>query len=307
MNLTLNNFSYNWFKLTILFLPVLGNAQLQIPEVILRTCHFTNDCVRPTATDQLDRVIPEGSGLTAWTGLIWTHNDSGQARLYALDSVGGKIAKTIELPGATNKDWEEISQDNHFLYMGDFGNNNGDRKQLQIYRLSKAALLEGKVILDSIRFQWPELRTSNEPKINFDCEAMVVMDDSIFLFTKEYKKRRCSRIFKIPAKPGNYTAEYVATLKTRLLVTGADYAQDKKRIVLCGYSLWLKPRLLVLNLPDSRNLKEITKGRKIRVKRKLQQIEGICSFNKEDYYLISEATNLRLWINKPKLYHVRIK
>lgn len=299
--------SFNWYKLGIFFLPVFVHAQMQTPEVVLKTCHFTHSCLRPTSTDRLDHAISEGSGLTAWNGFIWTHNDSGPARIYALDSIDGKIVKTIDLPGIKNKDWEEISQDSHFLYVGDFGNNGGDKKQLQIYRVDKSSVLKEKVVMDSISFEWPDLGIPNEPKINFDCEAMVLMHDSIFLFTKEYRKHRCSRIFKIPAKPGNYIAQYVATLKTRLLVTGADYAPNKKRIVLCGYSMWLKPRLLVLNLPDSRNLKEITKGKKIRIRRKLQQIEGICSFNKEDYYLVSEAMNLRLWINKPKLYHVKIK
>ncbi len=294
-------------KLVIFFLPVLLNAQLQISGVVLKTCHFTHDRTRPTATHKLDHVISEGSGLTAWNGFIWTHNDSGPARIYGLDSVGGKVVKTVNLPDVKNKDWEEISQDSHFLYIGDFGNNGGNRERLQIYSLSKVALLEDKVVMDSISFEWPDLGISDVHKINFDCEAMVIVKDSIFLFTKEYKKQRCSRIFKIPAKPGNYIAEYVATLKTRLLITGADYASDKKHIVLCGYSLWLKPKLLVLTIPDSGNLKEIAKGKKIRIRRKLQQIEGICSFNKEDYYLVGEATNLRLWVNKPKLYRVKVK
>ena len=36
-----------------------------------------------------------------------------------------------------NTDWEEISQDKDFIYIGDIGNNSGNRDDLKIYRAGK--------------------------------------------------------------------------------------------------------------------------------------------------------------------------
>jgi hypothetical protein len=293
----------------ILFIPTLMMSQVPCAKLIINTCHFNHKRLMPVKEMRLDNEIPEGSGLVAWSGMLWTHNDSGKPRIFALDSVDGAVVKTFDLPNVKNEDWEELTQDKHFLYLGNFGNNLGKKEHLQIYRISKEALLKDKIELDSITFEWPIVLDDlgDKKKINFDCEAMIVLHDSLFLFTKEWKERRCSRIFKIPAIAGNYTAEYVATIKTRLLITGANYFAENNRLVLCGYSLLLKPRLLTFSLPESGNLKEMEKGLKIRIRKRFKQIEGITTFDGTNYYLISEATDLHLWKNKPMIYQIKIK
>lgn len=281
-------------------------AQQSTPELILSTSRFKCKSISVTANNTLNSQIPEGSGLTAWNHLVWTHNDSGKLRIFALDTLDGKIVKTFDLPGVKNIDWEDMDQDKNFLYLGDIGNNMGAREQLRIYKISKQALSENRVVIDSIVFQWPDTFESGKSrKINFDCEAMAVVGDSVFLFTKEWKNRRCSRIFNIPSKAGNYTATYVSTIRTRILVTGACYAEKQKKIVLCGYSLLLTPKLLVLPMPYG-NLKDIGKGTQIRLRKRLRQTEGVGTFNGRDFYIISEETNLFLWKNKPKLFKVTI-
>ncbi|HNP32289.1 MAG TPA: hypothetical protein PKN96_03255 [Flavobacterium sp.] len=244
----------------------------------------------------LDSRIPEGSGLVAWNGKLWTHNDSGRPALFCLDTIDYKIIKEYNL-GVPNIDWEEISQDDNYLYMGNFGNNLGKRNKLPIYRISKEALLQNKIVLDSITFEWPE-------KINYDCEAMVPTHDSIFLFTKEWKGHRC-QIFKIPAQPSHHIAEYVATLKNRTLITGASYRAEDNRILLIGYSRFLSPRILMLSLSENKNM-DIRKVKLIRINQNFRQTEGIASFNGTDYFIISEGTDLHLWKTKPKLYKVKI-
>ena len=293
---------------SFVLMPTTMFGQKPQPEIIIKTSCFKRKCVKPTSEIRLDPEISEGSGLVAWNKQIWTHNDSGgPARIFALDTIESKVIKRLDLSGIHNDDWEDITQDDNFLYIGNFGNNAGTRKRLQIYRLNKEALLQNDVKIDSISFVWPEINDfGKQTQLNFDCEAMVIMNDSLFLFTKEWKERRCSRIFKIPASPGNHIAGYVATLKTRLLVTGASYSAVKKRIVLCGYNLLLKPKLLVISIPDSGNLKDVDKGLNIRVKKRLKQIEGITSFDGVHYYVLSEATNLHILKNKPTLYQLTI-
>ena len=59
--------------------------------------------------------------------LFWGFNDSGGKNiLYAFDR-SGKIKMEIEIVNAGNDDWESITQDAKHIYIGDFGNNNGNR------------------------------------------------------------------------------------------------------------------------------------------------------------------------------------
>jgi hypothetical protein len=287
-------------------IPVSLIGQALAEEVIIKTAYSRPRGLKPQKGIRLDPQIREGSGLVAWNGYIWVHNDSGAARIFALDSSNGKIVKTFDLP-VQNTDWEDISQDGRYLYIGNFGNNGGNRKCLEIYRISKEALLQDKIALDSITFDWPTTNDEGKKhKVNFDCEAMAVIQDTIFLFTKEWKHRCRSQVFKIPANAGNYTASYVATIKPHMLVTGASYLPEKKQLVLCGYTLFLAPRLLVLSLTDS-GFKGVGTARKIRVRKCLKQIEGITTFDGSRYYLVSEAENFYLWKNKPKFYKVRLE
>jgi hypothetical protein len=263
--------------------------------------------LHPKTTLKVDSRINEGSGLVAWNGTLWTHNDSGSPSLFSIDSLSGTILNEYTLP-VKNNDWEELCQDSRFFYLGDIGNNANNRKRLPIYRINKEQLLQNKIVLDSITFEWPETSNFGEPeKMNFDCEAMAVVNDTLFLFTKEFKKHRCTRVFSIPAKPGNYIAEYITTIETRLAITGACYSPEQKRITLCGYNLCLSPRILSFSVSKPEDFKNIIDAKETRISRSFRQIEGIASFNGIDYFLISEATHLILWQNKPLLYKVKSK
>ena len=74
---------------------------------------------------ELPEVVKETSGLLFIDGKIITHNDSGDdANLYELDSLSGNLQRTINITNATNINWEDITEDENHLYIGDFGNNN---------------------------------------------------------------------------------------------------------------------------------------------------------------------------------------
>lgn len=291
--------------LAAIYFPLSLHAQ-EIPENVTRV-----DCCNCRALKHtpynITSEIDEGSGLVVWNSKLWTHNDSGKPTLFALDTISGKLLEEFMLP-VKNVDWEEITQDSNFLYIGNFGNNAGKREQLQIYRISKENLLQQKVVLDSISFEWPTTADLGSlRKINFDCEAMIVVNDTILLFTKEYKKRRCSRIFKLPATPSHHIAEYVTTLKTRTLITGATYSPESRRVVLCGYSRLLSPRIVTFTLPRTSEIGTITDAKQIRVRGYFRQNEGVATRNGIDYYVISEATNLVFWKNKPRISKVTIE
>ncbi len=290
----------------IIILPVALFSQNSLTNSTILVSHECHG-LKPKFTQAVESRINEGSGLVAWNGLLWTHNDSGAPLLFSIDSLSGKIVQQYQLP-VKNNDWEDLSQDDQFFYLGDFGNNSHNRERLSIYRIQKQALLQNNVVLDSITFEWPVSGNFGIPeKTNFDCEAMTIIKDTIFLYTKEYKKHRCSRIFRINATVGHQVAEYVATIKTRLAITGATYSAEKKRVTLCGYNLFLSPRILSFSVTCSNDFKNICDARETRIKKSFRQVEGIASFNGADYYLISEATNLIFWKNRPLLYKVHPK
>src|SRR5690606_14700262 len=77
--------------------------------------------------------LDETSGLLFYNNTFITHTDSGgKAELYEVNPTTGAITRTVEITNATNGDWEDIAQDSTHIYIGDIGNNSGDRTDLKI-------------------------------------------------------------------------------------------------------------------------------------------------------------------------------
>jgi hypothetical protein len=82
--------------------------------------------------------VNETSGLLFFDGKIITHNDSGgEPNLYEIDSLTGSLLRTIAINNASNIDWEAITEDETHIYIGDIGNNSGNRQDLCIYKILK--------------------------------------------------------------------------------------------------------------------------------------------------------------------------
>ena len=81
--------------------------------------------------------------------LLVAHNDGGNGpMLYFLNPNTGSILKRVVVKDVKNTDWEDITLDGKYLYIGNFGNNENKRKNLSIIRVSwKEALVN-----DSISF-----------------------------------------------------------------------------------------------------------------------------------------------------------
>ncbi|HEY4332215.1 MAG TPA: hypothetical protein VGM78_06585, partial [Ilumatobacteraceae bacterium] len=95
-----------------------------------------------------DPALVELSGLAAsraYQGVLWAHNDSGDTpRLFALSDAGASLG-TYTVPGATAIDWEDIAAGpgpdpaQHYLYIGDIGENGGLRQPVTVYRVAEPA------------------------------------------------------------------------------------------------------------------------------------------------------------------------
>lgn len=206
------------------------------------SCIFDTLSLSPDASFLLDSALDETSGLAYWQGQLWTHNDDTDTALYALDTLDGSILGIYPLPGVRNFDWEELSQDSLYFYLGDFGNNRGNRLDLHILRIEKQSLLSGNPQIDSIAFAYEDQTdfTIALNDNNYDCEALVLSRDSIYLFTKRWVDLR-SFVYRLPKEPGSYQAELLDSFDAQGLITGAYYDEDLRLLALCGYSPFLQP------------------------------------------------------------------
>lgn len=275
---------------------------------VYSTPNFQVKHIKVSKTIGLDPKIAEGSGLLAWNSQLWAINDSGEPILFSIDTLTGKITGEYRIPVQVNEDWEDLSQDDSYFYIGAFGNNSNKKDSLKIYRISKTELKKNSTVVDSITFTWPVIISNKKKKKknNFDCEAMAVIDNQIFLFTKEWKKQQCTKVFTLPKDPGIYTAKYETTLETKILITGANYNTTSRNLVLCGYNLFARPYLFVFPNFNSSNLLG-GQAQKIVVKRSFRQVEGIATFDGINYYLINENLRFLLIYKDQQINKVSLK
>lgn len=251
----------------------------------------------------LPPALEESSGLLIWNGLLWTHNDDADIHLYALDTSDIPNFQAYPLTGTANTDWEEIAQDDTFLYIGDFGNNaGGNRTDLHILRVEKASLLAGQPLIDTIWFSYSlqtDLSDAGPNNTDFDCEAFIVAEDSIYLFTKEWVSRKSS-VYVLPKAPGTHVAQFQAVHDVQGLITGAAWLEDKRLIALCGYSPLLQPFLFLLYDFPGRDFFAGNK-RKINVTLPFHQVEGIATADGLSYFLSNERFSQSLVTTEQKL------
>lgn len=268
------------------------------------SCVYFSATISPTASYLLNSALVETSGLIYWNNQLWTHNDSDDINLYALDTIGD-IVQSYPLNNTLNKDWEEISQDDKFIYIGDFGNNNGNRTDLKILRITKKSLISNSPVIDTIRFAYSnqtDFNSAGSNKTDFDCEAFIVSSDSIFLFTKQWVSNKTG-VYSLAKSAGNHIAQYKFTIDIQGLITGATYLESKKLIVLCGYTSFLQPFLYALyDFKGTDYL--IGNKRKIQLALPFHQVEAVATNDGLKYYITNEYFSKPPITTNPQKMHV---
>lgn len=269
------------------------------------SCKYNSVTISPVTSVNLPAEVKETSGLIKWREHLYTHNDNGDTNLYELDSLGS-ITKVLPIKGNINKDWEEIAQDEKYFYIGDFGNNvKGNRTNLTIIKINKDSLFTGNSKIEHINFSYSD-QTDFTPRKNnnttdFDCEAFIVSNDSIYLFTKQWVSKKTS-IYTLPKAAGTYIAKLKTTYNVDGLITAATYLQHKKLIVLSGYSGLLQPFFYLLY--DFAN-DDFFSGnkRKITMSMSFNQTEGVATTNGTDIFVTNEYFSQRPFVNTPQKLH----
>jgi hypothetical protein len=268
------------------------------------SCTYNDISIKPTFNANLDAKLNETSGLIWWNNQVWMHNDSGgEPALYAADPATERIVKKVTIKNATNIDWEDVAQDNTYIYIGDIGNNaNGNRRDLKIYKVRKSDVISKATVQATIiNFSYND-QTDYTPTgsnhTNFDCEALIAYGDSLFLFSKDWVDNK-TRLYKLPKKPGTYRAINIGELNVQGLITGAEIIANKRVIVLTGYNSLITPFIYLLYDFKGNRFFAANK-RKAGINQSFLQAEGICATSDTSFYISNERLQT-LFTTKAKL------
>jgi hypothetical protein len=257
----------------------------------------------------LPSLVQETSGIeTSNSQFIWTHNDSdGDATLYKIDTFGN-LLKSLFIKNVKNSDWEDLTQDGVNYFIGDFGNNSNNRKDLKIYIIQNPDSVKGdSTDAEIISFSY-ENQNSFPPKndqLNFDTEAFVYLNHYLYLFTKNRTEpfTGYTYLYKLPSLPGNYTASLIDSFKTgtgfkeQWWITAADLSPDNKKLALLS-----SDKLFLFTDFEDDNF---FKGQNMMVDLgSFTQKEGLVFYTDNDLYITDEYFEL---FGGRNLYHGNIK
>lgn len=262
---------------------------------------FLTSCVSSyPISDQLSEI----SGIENPVGSVYISiNDSGDEPVLYVMKSDGVIFHKIFISGAKNVDWEDLSFDGDFLYIGDIGNNRNQRKDLMIYRIPLNNswghdYIDGKLnhnLPDTLRadlfsFNYPDQMSfpPEKSRMNFDSEALTYADGKILILSKDRSKpyQGLSKIYEIDLSDKPSKTKLLQEIQLNGVswltgsVTGCDYLNNKL------YVLTYK-RLYIF---------ERTKGQFKFLRRKnlgpLQQWEGISVESDGQVRIVAEKSRL---------------
>lgn len=252
-------------------------------------------------------LLDENSGIELVNNKIWTHNDGGNSnKIYRIDSISNSVLQTVTISNATNIDWEDITSSNDFIFIGDIGNNSGNRTNLRIYKIDKNSLTDTTTVVTAeiINYSYSDQTSfvSALNNTNYDCEALLFYNDSLHLFSKDWVDKK-TRHYVLPAVAGTYTAQLIETLNAGYLVTGAAI-QDGGVIALCGYdNTGVAPVYLYMLYDYKNGLFFNGNKRRFNVANALSngQVEGVDFKNGAYGYLSNERFQQSIFNVAPKL------
>ncbi|WP_298320439.1 hypothetical protein [uncultured Aquimarina sp.] len=278
---------------------------------LLLTISLSVSCQKNDSTDLiiingLSKNIKEISGITKFTSdtLLYAINDSGNDNTLFCLNQKGKIVKKLKIPNSKNVDWEDLAYDHqNNLYIGDFGNNYNNRKDLSIYKVS--SIFSDNIEVSKIEFSLEDQKKfpPGKKNKNFDIEAFIYRNGSFYLFTKNRSSKfdGVTKLYKVSDTPGKQIAPLIGSYKTcddpnDCFISGAaiNYAADK--IALLTYN-----KIFILSDFKDDNL---FNGRIKKIKlNHFSQKEGICFKNDSTLLIVDEKRKNM----KGRLYEYRIK
>ena len=253
----------------------------------------------------LPKIINETSGLEFYNNNFITHNDSGgEPSLYVFNE-DGEIIETIELNKnpdfeIENNDWEDITNDNEYLFVADTGNNFGNRDNLNIIRVSKGT----DFMVDGII----EISYSDQesffprPKHKYDAEAIIVIEDKIALFSKDRENLNTDLYLVDKNQNGSQILTSEVSYNVNTLITGGDYDEDRNLLALVSYNSNGNQYLLLFENFKLNNLENNT-YKKFKIPLEQAQIEAVKIIDEKTFWVTSEDEG----IGNPFMYKIEVK
>ncbi len=254
----------------------------------------------------LPTILSESSGVIFFNNKLINHNDSGnENRLYELDTISGTITRTVTIDNATNVDWEDITQDDTSIYIGDVGNNNGNRTNLKIYKINKNNYLNSiNITAEIINFSYSDQTdfTANTNNTEWDAEALISFDaNNLILFTKNWVDG-ITKAYIIPKNSGTYSvSSLTTTLTSGGLVTGATYNPLTEKIYLIGYNSTLQPFVWRSENFTGNDVFSGSNTQTSLTTLGFKQAEAITHIGANRYLITSESINIPLFSEDGKL------
>lgn len=242
----------------------------------------------------MPKKIKESSAVevTEKSDLIWTLEDSGNDPLLFALNLKGEIVNTVEITDAKNNDWEDLTSDKDGnLYIGDFGNNDNDRKDLSIYKINDSDLSKKEAsVAEKTAFFFPE-QTLFPPKKSerfYDVESFFLFENHFYLFTKNRSSKfdGTTLLYQVPNQPGNHPAKLISSFKTcdnfnHCAVTSADISPDGKKVALLSADkVWIFTEFTSPNFLSGK-VEQIDLNN-------FTQKEGICFVGNDELYITDE-------------------
>jgi hypothetical protein len=216
------------------FLPTnfdIDQAQILLTEQGLPTA------LSPVIQAELPISQNETSGLAFIQGRLFSINDSGNSNdIFELNPTTGAVIRTIKVTNSTNNDWEDLAQSDTHLFIGDFGNNNGSRKDLSVLKIPITSVLGStEVIAEKLSFTFSDQTdfTGNGGIHNYDCEAFFFSNNLLHLFTKNWADQKTKHYTMSPTQ-SNSIANLIGSFDVKGLITGAGI-DSQGNICLLGY------------------------------------------------------------------------
>jgi hypothetical protein len=183
-----------------------------------------------------DQRVVESSGLAVsrrHDGVLWTHNDSGDAaRVFAVGR-DGRVLATLTFAGVAARDWEAMAagrddRGRPALFVGDIGDNQGVWPSVAVYRATEPARLrDATVPVQRYRLRYPD-----GPR---DAEALLVDPRSNRLYLAS-KDEAGGGLYQAPAELRTDRVNLLRRVgRVPPLVTDGAFSPDGRLLVLRDY------------------------------------------------------------------------
>ncbi|MBX2916030.1 MAG: dienelactone hydrolase family protein [Cyclobacteriaceae bacterium] len=190
-------------------------------------------------------------------------NEKGTLPVIIKFDTSGHIAGMCRIKDATNLAWQDITNFNNSIYIGDIGNSNFNRQYFQIYKIQTENLTSESLPSEKIEFQVPGIES-----LNF--KALFFFNNSLYLLGQT--KQTNTYLVKVPSTPGISKADVICEIPslTSTSITSAQFDAKSNRLWILG-SEWVgyytisnsieelaKVKLQIWQLPEKKFLSALT-------------------------------------------------